>query len=360
MMERESNMTELIEIVEKARTAGASDIHFVSGTQMMFRIDGVLRPMSEENMEASQIAGFVETLLDVEAMQELERVGELEYAYSMTDTVRLRINIYCERGTYAMALRLLPMEIPTPERLGIPDAVVRLTEKKRGLVIVTGTTGSGKTTTLASLIDQIAQNEVRTIITLEEPIEYVHKHNKSVVVQREIGHDSMSYKAALRAAVRQDADVICVGEIRDAETLAMALEAAGTGHLVFLVMHANNVVSAVEQMVERFLPHQQQQIRMQLSEVLQGVVAQQLLPKQDVSGRVAAFEVLLSEPNVSNLIKENKLHQMQTLIQAKGKQGMQTMDDAIYNLYLMSAISSDTAIRYAQDPTGMKEKVKLF
>lgn len=359
-MEQENNLTELIEIIEKAKAAGASDIHFVSGAQMMFRVDGVLCPMSEKSVEASEIAGFVEAMLSVEAQQELERVGEFEYAYSITDTNRVRINIYCERGMYAMTLRLLPSEIPTPESLGIPDAVVGLTAAKSGLVIVTGTTGSGKTTTMASLTAWIAQNYVRSIVALEKPIEYVHKHNKSVVVQREIGHDSMSYEAALCAAVRQDADVICVGEVRDAETLAAALEAAGAGHLVFAQLHTNNAVSAVERMVEMFLPHQQQQIRMQLSDVLRGVVAQQLLPKQNVSGRVAAFEVMLSDPNVSNLIKENKLHQLQPLLQAGRRQGMQTMDDAIYDLYLMSAISSETAILYAQDSAGMKEKVKLF
>lgn len=234
-----------------------------------------------------------------------------------------------------------------------------LTSKKRGMVLVTGATGSGKSTTLASLIGVISKNYKKTIITLEDPIEYLHGHGKGMVLQREIGYDSMSYANAVRAALRQDPDVILVGEMRDLETISIAITAAETGHLVFSTLHTNSAASAVDRMIDVFPPFQQQQIRVQLAGVLEGVVAQQLLPRQE-GGRVAAYEVMLAVPAIRNLIREEKSFQIPSIIQTNKKMGMQTMDDAIYDLYMKSYITAETAISFAHDAAGMSQKINLF
>lgn len=359
-MDGESSLKKLTNILEKAIEAGASDIHLTPEIPVLLRVDGALVPMSEDRTESSEIEGLLAWMLTEEQKQRLAKIGELEFAYSMAGLSRLRVSIFRQQAAYAMEIRLLSAAIPTPEELGIPEAIVQLTEEKSGLVLVTGTAGCGKSTTLAALIEVIAESHAKSILTLEEPIEYLFGYHKSLVVQREIGCDSLSYPSALRSALRQDPDVILLGEMRDVETMSMALHAAETGHLVFSVLHTNNTTAAVARMIEVFPVNQQQQIRVQLSEVLRGVVAQQLLPKQKEGGRVAAFEVMLSNPNISNVIRENKLHNLSGVIQAGSKEGMQLMDDAIYDLYLRSAISSDTAIAYAQDSYEMKQKVQLF
>lgn len=359
-MDGEKSLRTMTEILEQARERGASDIHLAPGTQIMFRIDGELVPMSEEKIEPFAIEKLVEPMLTEKQKMELEKAGELDFAYSISGFHRLRVNVFRQRGTYAMALRLLSFEIPLPKSLGVPDSVVELTAKKRGLVLVTGATGSGKSTTLAALIGVIARNYAKTIITLEDPIEYLHQHNKSMVLQREIGYDSMSYANALRAALRQDPDVILVGEMRDLETISIAITAAETGHLVFSTLHTNSAASSIDRIIDVFPPYQQQQIRVQLAGVLEGIVAQQLLPRQNTNGRIAAFEVMLANPAVRNLIREGKAYQLQSVLQTSRKEGMQTMDDAIYDLYMKSYISSETAISYAQDAVGMRQKVQLF
>lgn len=359
-MDQEKSLHKISEILEVARERGASDIHLAPGTQVMFRIDGRLVQMSEEKVEPYEVEKLIEPMLTEDQRAELEKKGELDFAYSVPGFNRLRVNVFRQRGTYAMALRLLSFEIPTPKSLGVPDSVVELTAKKRGLVLVTGATGSGKSTTLASLIGVIAQNYAKTIITLEDPIEYLHPHNKSMVLQRAIGYDSMSYANALKAALRQDPDVILVGEMRDLETISTAITAAETGHLVFSTLHTNSAAASIDRMIDVFPPYQQQQIRIQLAGVLEGIVAQQLLPRQNSVGRIAAFEVLLANPAVRNLIREGKAYQLPSVLQTSRKEGMQTMDDAIYDLYMKSDISSETAISYAQDPAGMKQKVQLF
>lgn len=359
-MDGENSLKKISEILEVARERGASDIHLAPGTQIMFRIDGALVQMSEDKIEPYEIEKLIEPMLTDTQKVDLEKNGELDFAYSIPGFNRLRVNVFRQRGTYAMALRLLSFEIPTPKSLGVPESVVELTAKKRGLVLVTGATGSGKSTTLASLIGVIAQNYAKTIITLEDPIEYLHQHNKSMVLQREIGYDSMSYASALRAALRQDPDVILVGEMRDLETISIAITAAETGHLVFSTLHTNSAAASIDRIIDVFPPYQQQQIRVQLAGVLEGIVAQQLLPKQNSGGRVAAFEVMIANPAVRNLIREGKAYQLPSILQTSRKEGMQTMDDAIYDLYMKSYISSETAISYSQDPAGMKQKVQLF
>lgn len=356
----EEKVFEISEILEEAKNRGASDIHLAPGTQVMFRIDGKLVKMSEEKIKPFEIEGLIEPMMSEKQKKELENAGELDFAYSIPGFQRIRVNVFRQRGTYALEIRLLSFEVPEPEVLGIPQSVIDLTAKKRGLVLVTGAAGSGKSTTLASLIEVIAQNYEKTIITLEDPIEYLHQHNKSMVLQREIGYDSKSYASALRAALRQDPDVILVGEMYDTDTISTAITAAETGHLVFSSLHTSSTASAIERLIDVFPPYQQQQIRVQLSGVLEGVIAQQLLPKQNQAGRSAAFEVMLANPMIRNLIREGKIHQIPTVLQTARKEGMIIMDDAIYDLYMKSYIDSETAISYAQDPNSMRQKVQLF
>lgn len=259
-----------------------------------------------------------------------------------------------------MALRILSFHVPKPGDLGIPDSVIKLTRLKRGLILITGATGSGKSTTLAALIGLIARTYAKTIITLEEPVEYIYQHNKSMVLQREVGGDTLSYANALKAALRQDPDVILVGEMRDLETISTAITAAETGHLVFSTLHTNSAADSIDRVIDVFPSHQQQQIRIQLAGVIEGVVAQQLLPMHKSGGRVAAYEVMLSSPAISNLIREGKAFQIPSMIQTNRKEGMQTMDDAIYDLYLRNLISSETAIAYAHEPNGMRNRIQMF
>lgn len=346
-------------ILQRAKEMGASDIHLAPRVPVMFRVDGELVPMDDVMVKPFEIEDLIDPMLDANQKRELEEYGELDYAYSISGFNRLRVNVFRQRGTYAMAIRILSFEIPDPSKLGIPKAILNLTEKKRGLVLVTGATGSGKSTTLAALIGIIANQYAKTIITLEDPIEYLHKHNKSMVLQREVGYDSKSYSNALRAALRQDPDVILVGEMRDLETISIAITAAETGHLVFSTLHTNSAMDSIDRMIDVFPTHQQQQIRIQLAGVLEGVIAQQLLPKIG-GGRVAAFEVLLSTPAIRNLIREGKTFQIASMMQTGKKDGMQLMDDAIYELYMRREVTPDTAIAFAHDFGGMTSKVRMM
>lgn len=338
---------------------GASDIHLAPGSPVMFRIDGELVPASDEKIKPFEIEEMIEPLLTEEQKAELKENGELDFAYSIAGFHRVRFNVFRQRGTYAVALRILSFEIPEAKKLGIPPSVVDLTNRKRGLVLVTGPTGSGKSTTLASLIHIISETYAKTIITLEDPIEYLHPHSKSIVLQREIGYDSKSYASALRAALREDPDVILVGEMRDLETISIAITAAETGHLVFSTLHTNSAAATIDRVIDVFPPHQQQQTRIQLSGVIEGIIAQQLLPKEG-GGRVAAYDVMLATPAIRNLIREGKSFQIQSMIQTSKKLGMQAMDDAIYDLYMQNKISAEDAVSFAQEPAVMQQKVTLF
>ena len=287
----------------------------------------------------------------------LDQKGEVDYAYSIPDLGRYRVNIFKQRGTYAAAIRLVDTQIPKPEKLGLPPSVVDLTNRKRGLVLFTGPTGSGKSTSLASLMDVINTNYSDHIITLEDPIEYLHTHKKAIVNQREIGLDTNSYADALRVVLREDPDVILVGEMRDLETISIALTAAETGHLVFSTLHTIGAASTIDRVIDVFPPHQQQQTRIQLAGVLEAIISQQLIPKADGHGRVAAFEVMIANSAIKNLIREAKTHQAQTIIQTNRKAGMQTMDDALYDLYMRRLISAENAINFAQDPQALMKKL---
>src|SRR5699024_9623191 len=268
-----------------------------------------------------------------EQLQELREKGEIDLSFSSLGVGRFRVNVYKQLGNYGMALRIIPLTIPTMEELGVPSVVKELARVPRGLILVTGPTGSGKSTTLASIIDEINRERNCHILTLEDPIEYLHKHNKSIVSQREIGNDSLNFTNALRAALRQDPDVILVGEMRDLETIKIALTAAETGHLVISTLHTLGASKTIDRIIDVFPPHQQQQIRIQLASVIQGILSQQLLQKYDGSGRIAAFEVMLATHPIRSLIREEKVHQINTSIQTGGNCGMETMDNAILHLY---------------------------
>lgn len=358
--EQEQKLSQLINIMDIAKKMNASDIHLAPASPVMLRVDGVMTPVPEIYFKPFEIDQMLEEMLDKEQLDELAEMGELDFAYSLPNFSRIRLNVFRQRGTYAMALRILSFEVPDPNKIGLPQAVMKLANLKRGLVLVTGATGSGKSTTLAALIGMIAQTYAKTIITLEDPIEYLHKHGKSMVLQREIGYDSKTYANALRAALRQDPDVILVGEMRDLETISTAITAAETGHLVFSTLHTNSAAATVDRIIDVFPPYQQQQIRVQLSGVLEGVIAQQLLPLEGSKGRVAAFEIMLKNPAIQNLIREGKAFQIPSTIQTSKKEGMMPMDDYLYDLYMHNMISAENAINFAQDPSAMTQKVRMF
>ena len=360
MSNMDPKLNKLIAILTEAKRLNCSDIHFAPGSPVMFRVDGVLVPMNQELAMPNDINELVDIMIDDTQRKELEEMGEVDFAYSVPGFSRIRNNVFRQRGTYSMALSILAYEVPDASKIGLPQSVIDLADEKRGLVLVTGATGSGKSTTLAALIHKIATTYPKTIITLEDPIEYLHKHGKGIVMQREIGYDTLSYANALRAALRQDPDVILVGEMRDLETINTAVTAAETGHLVFSTLHTNSAAATIDRIIDVFPPYQQEQIKVQLASVLKGVIAQQLLPVNNGHGRVAAFEVMLQNSAISNLIREGKSYQIPSTIQTSKKDGMITMDDAIYNHFMRGVISADTAISFAHDQQSMTQKVMMY
>jgi twitching motility protein PilT len=348
------------DVLTVAKQNNASDIHLSPGNPLMLRVDGELKAATDTKFLPTEVESIIRPLMSENEVAELKKSGELDFAFSVSGFSRIRANVFRQRGTYAAALRVLSYEVPSADALGIPMAVQNLTTKKRGLVLVTGATGSGKSTTLASLIEIIAVRDRKNIITLEDPIEYLHTGKKGIVSQREIGGDTGSYANALRAALRQDPDVILVGEMRDLETISTAITAAETGHLVFSTLHTNSAADAIDRMIDVFPPHQQQQVRVQLSGVLEGVIAQQLLPRSDTPGRVAAFEVLLANSAIRNLIREGKSFQIPSIMQTSKKEGMQTMDDAIVEIYNRGQADAQTAVIYAHDADAMRRRVRMY
>lgn len=345
------------EILARAKEAGASDVHITVGIPPKMRVNGDLLTMEGDRLMPVDTLEIAAQVMNEKQQQRFEENGECDMSFAIAGQGRYRVNIYKQRGSIAMAFRLVDTKVPSAESLGVPQSVIDLYQKKRGLVLVTGPTGSGKSTTLASLIDKINNNREAHVITLEDPIEYLHSHNRSIVNQREIGLDSLSYAHALRAALREDPDVILVGEMRDFETISVAITAAETGHLVLSTLHTIGAASTVDRVIDVFPPHQQQQIRVQLANVLEAVISQQLIPTADGHGRVAAFEVLHTNPAVRNLIREGKTHQLTSVMQTNRKAGMITMDDALLQLYAQHSISKDQVLQFAQDQESMKMKL---
>ncbi|MDA8441204.1 MAG: type IV pilus twitching motility protein PilT [Peptococcaceae bacterium] len=348
-------MFEIEEILRQAAANKSSDIHLSVESPPAFRIHGELAPVGTANLSREDTHQLAYSMMTPEQCHHLQEHGEVDFAYSLSGTGRFRVNVFRQRGTLGLVIRLIPFGVPSFESLRLPEIVREFTTRPKGLVLVTGPTGSGKSTTLASMIDHINNNRSVHIITMEDPIEYLHRHRKSIVNQRELGTDTQSFASALRAVLRQDPDVILVGELRDLETISTALTAAETGHLVFSTLHTNDATQTIDRVVDVFPPSQQQQIRVLLAAVLQGVVAQQLLPKADGTGRVAAIEVLVANAAIRNLIREGKTHQIYTSLQTGARFGMQTMDKALIELYNEGLITYDEAEQKILDPEALKK-----
>ena len=350
-------MLDMNELLAFAVENKASDIHFAAGIPPKLRINGKLVGLEMDPLNPAAVAEVLGSVMNDKQKKVLRERGEVDFSYAHQSCGRFRVNVYMDRGNMAGAFRRVDTVIPRPDQLGIPSSVVELYKRRRGLVLVTGPTGSGKSTTLASIINKANENRSDHIITLEDPIEYVHNHKKAIVNQREVGMDTLSYNNALRAALREDPDIILVGEMRDYETISIAVTAAETGHLVFSTLHTIGAASTIDRIIDVFPPHQQQQIRTQLSMVLVGVISQQLLPTADGKGRVAAFEVMIANPAIRSLIRDAKTHQIQATVQTSKAQGMITMDDALYDLYQGGVISRDMALTYAQEVDTLRKKL---
>ncbi|CDF58236.1 type IV pilus twitching motility protein PilT [Thermobrachium celere] len=342
-------MIKFDELLRMVVDMGASDLHITVGIPPTARVNGTLVHICEEKITTEMAEQYVREVLDEEQFRKYREVGEIDFSYSIQGVGRFRVNAFRQRGSDAMALRTVAAQVPTLDKLNMPPVLKELTNKTRGLILVTGPTGSGKSTTLAAMINEINQNRSCHIITLEDPIEYLHKHKKSIVNQREIGHDSKSYANALRAALREDPDVILVGEMRDLETISIAITAAETGHLVLSTLHTIGASKTVDRIVDVFPPYQQQQIKVQLSAVLEGVISQQLIKRADGNGRVCAMEIMVATPAIRNLIREGKTHQIDSAVQTGAKYGMKTMDMSLVDLYKKGLISYEDALNYSVD-----------
>lgn len=331
------------ELLRKAYEMKASDIHITVNSPPMFRIHGEMRAAANEVLTPYQTMEFAKELMNSEQYEEFVERGDYDFSYGIPDVSRYRVNVYKQKGNVSLTIRLIPQRIPAMEELGLPAIAEEFAKKPQGLLLVTGPTGSGKSTTLAAIVDYINRTRNEHIITLEDPIEFVHEHKKCIVNQREIGIDTHSFGTGLRAALRQDPDVILVGEMRDLETISTAITAAETGHLVFGTLHTADAPQTIDRVIDVFPPEAQQQIRVQLAAVLLGVMAQRLLPTVDGNGRVAAIEVLVNTPAVANLIRSEKVHQIRSIMQTGKALGMQTMEMSLRELLQQGKISVEEA-----------------
>lgn len=340
----------LIDILQKAEKTNASDIHITTGARPSLRIDGkIVQLMEYPVLTPDMTQKIVYSVMSEKHRKILEEKGQVDFSFGVKDIGRFRANVFFQRASVAGVFRRLPYKIMNVKQLGLSEKVLDLCHKSMGLVLVTGPTGSGKSSTLAALIDYINQNFPYHIITIEDPIEYIFKHGKSIVNQREVGEDVNSFADALRAALREDPDVILIGEMRDLETIEIALRAAETGHLVFGTLHTNTAISTITRIVDVFPPEKQQQVIIQLSFVLQGVISQRLIPKIG-GGRVLAYELLIPNTAIRNLIRENRLQQVYAMMQAgQAQTGMQTMNQSLYSLYKAGLITLEDAYKYSPD-----------
>ncbi|MBL8160034.1 type IV pilus twitching motility protein PilT [Candidatus Saccharibacteria bacterium] len=336
-------------LLEEVIRKKASDLHIQIGLPPMLRVDGSLLSIAGyEPLNAEEVEGLVFSILDDDQKQILLKDKEFDFSFAFGDLGRFRVNAFHERGNLAAALRLIPNEIKSIAELGMPQVVNSFANFPRGLVLVTGPTGSGKSTTLAAMVDQINSEKAHHIITIEDPIEFTHKSKRSVVVQREVHYDTYSFSAALRSSLRQDPDVVLIGEMRDLETISAAITIAETGHLVFATLHTNSAAQSIDRMIDVFPPHQQPQIRAQLANILQAIVSQRLVPALG-GGRIVAAEILVANSAVRNIIREGKAHQLDAVIQTGADQGMQSMDKTLVNLVQSGTVSYDEARNYAVD-----------
>jgi twitching motility protein PilT len=341
----------LMEVIER----NASDLHLTAGAHPTVRVRGRLTPLEDYPvLTTEQTREIVYSILTNDQRQRLENEWQIDFAYAIPERARFRVNAYYQRAAIGAAFRLIPFSIKSVDELGLPPVLHELARKPRGFVLVTGPTGSGKSTSLAAVVDEINETREEHIMTIEDPIEFLHGHKKCIVNQREIGSDAQSFALGLKAALRQDPDVILVGEMRDLETIHTALTAAETGHLVFATLHTQDTPQTIDRIIDVFPASQQQQVRVQLSVALQGIVTQTLLPTADGAGRVAACEVLLATPAIRNLIREGKTHQIYSSLQTGGNIGMQTMDAALATLVRQGKITAKLAESRSTTPEELR------
>lgn len=346
------------DLLEQVVKQEASDLHLSVGLPPTLRVDGSLKPIQNTNpLTSTQIEQLIFSVVDDIQKEILLKDMEVDFSFAFGDIARFRANAYHQKGNLGIALRLLPTQIRTLEDLGMPKILNKFTDYPRGLVLVTGPTGSGKSTTLAAMVDKINREKSLHIITIEDPIEYSHDHIKSLIDQREVHYDTRSFSAALRSALREDPDVVLIGEMRDLETIAAAITIAETGHLVLATLHTNNAAQSVDRMIDVFPPHQQQQIRVQLSNILQAIVSQRLIPAIG-GGRVVSAEIMTATPAVRNIIREGKSHQLDAVIQTSAEDGMQTMDNTLASLVKGGKISLDEALGYSIDQKQLERLVR--
>ena len=351
---------EILDVMKEISSDPAiSDLHLTGKSKPIIRNNGKLEYYEDfpNELDVNDVKNIAKDITNQREWEILLDKGEVDFSYSIPGYCRYRVNAYKQRGSVALALRVIPNKIPTVDELGLPQILKKLAMQRKGLVLCTGPTGSGKSTTLASMINVVNKNKPSHIITLEDPIEYLHSHNKSIVHQREVGFDTTTFADGLRAALRQDPDVILVGEMRDLETISIALEASETGHLVFATLHTNDAPSTVERIIDVFPAHQQQQVRIQLASSISGIISQQLLPRADGISRVAAVEILIATSAVRNIIREGKTHQLVSAMQTGGKYGMVMMNNYLVDLYREGKIAYDEAVRRADDPDYVKKKI---
>ncbi len=345
------------QLLEEMIQRGASDLHLTAGTPPMFRIDGVLVPSNYEvlNPELTRELSF--SLLGDDQIQRFEKEHELDFSFGVPHLSRFRANAYVQRGCVTLAVRTIPFEIPSFKELGLPSVVADFAARPKGLVLVTGPTGCGKSTTLAALLDKINHERRAHIVTVEDPIEYVFHHRKCIVNQRQIGTDTHSFQRALKYVLRQDPDVVMIGEMRDLETTSAALTISETGHLTFATLHTNSAAESIDRIIDIYPTHRQSQVRSQLSFVLVGVVTQALVPKLG-GGRVLALELLIATPAVKALIRDDKVHQIYSMVQAGRKYGMMTMNQSLQELYFKRQISQETALSFSRDPEELNAMIQ--
>ncbi len=340
-------------LLKEATKRGASDLHLTVGVPPVIRINGSLEQMDQPVLSREDTVKYSQQMFNESGREKFEKTGESDFSYTLPEYGFFRVNIYRQRGSVGIAIRILNARIFTLEELGLPPAAAVMARRSRGLILVTGPTGSGKSTTMAAMADLINREKTLHIVMLEDPIENIHSHKKSIITQREIGNDSKSFPGALRAALRQDPDVIIIGEMRDLETISIAVTAAETGHLVIATLHTSDAAQSVERIIDSFPSNQQQQIRVQLANSLVGVISQRLLPRLDNDGRIVAAEVLLCNMAVRNLIRVGKIHQVPSLMEIGAREGMQTMDKHLKSLYEKGLISRDDCLTYASDGKSM-------
>lgn len=337
----------------------ASDLHICVDVPPVVRVDGQLMPLNYPKMAPTDTQRLMYDILSDEQIRRFEENWELDFSYTVHSVARFRVNIYRDKGAIAAAFRLIPAKIPTIRELGLPPVLESLTRKPRGLILVTGPTGSGKSTTLAAMINQINNERSTHIISIEDPIEYLHSHKYSIINQRELGQDTKEFSHALRSALREDPDVILVGEMRDLDTMTNAIQAAETGHLVLATLHTSSAAQTVDRIVDSFPATGQEQIRLMLSNSIEAVLCQQLLPRAAQPGRICAMEVMIATPAIRNLIREAKTHQIASIIQTSASAGMMTMDQHLRELYQQGLITMDEAMKVAANPEELKSMVNM-